>query len=323
METNRVLADKLRQIGIHYQLENDPFRAKTFLNGAKLVENHPEEILTGAQAQQLRGIGKSLGLEIDKILTTGTSPRLQSLQDEASQWKDTMDLLTGVYGIGPVQAQKFMDAGITTLEDLSTQKLTDAQRLGLDFYHDLQQRIPRSEIEQFSQILSEAWVDFETQWEIVGSFRRRADSSGDIDVLVKQQPGMKLSELVDALAEMSSGNLFDDSLLVGTLAEGSKKFMGIIQLENNPARRLDILMVPEQEWPYALVYFTGSKEFNVKMRQRALDQGLTLNEHRLADSTTGRTPVFWDEDLDLPFEISEESDLFEVLDMDWVEPWDR
>jgi len=323
MDTNLDLAEKLRLIGVYYQILGDQWRSKTFLTAASKIEKFPELILSGAQAQKIKGIGPSVATQIDQLLESGTSDRLEELEAQAQDWKASMDLLLGVYGIGPVQARKFIEAGVTTLEDLSRQKLTKAQELGLDFYHDLQERIPREEIDQLKQLLQQAWAPFETEWEIVGSYRRRKPDSGDIDVLIKQKPSLRLSDLVDALYQVPSGNLLNEPLVVGDLAEGKKKYMGIIQYGDHPARRLDLLLVPEQEWPFALVYFTGSKEFNVQMRNKALALGMTLNEHRLADSKTGEPARLMDLDTGEPFTIRDEQDLFDALDMDYLEPWER
>ena len=66
------------------------------------------------------------------------------------------------------------------------------------------------------------------------------------------------------------------------LAHGAPKFMGICTLGKLPPRRLDILLTPPEEYGYALLYFTGSQQFNIKVRHHALSKGYTLNEHVLS-----------------------------------------
>jgi DNA polymerase/3'-5' exonuclease PolX len=79
------------------------------------------------------------------------------------------------------------------------------------------------------------------------------------------------------------------------------------------ARRLDLLVTPPEEYPFAVLYFTGSDGFNVAMRAHALTRGFTLNEHALTQVSTGR-PVGG---------IKTERDIFTVLKLQWREPEDR
>jgi len=90
--------------------------------------------------------------------------------------------------------------------------------------------------------------------------------------------------------------------------------MAICRLPGRPARRLDLLLTPEEEYACALLYFTGSDQFNVAVRQHALQKGYTLNEHRLTPTTesTPKPPPFHDEE-----------DLFHFLGLAYVPPENR
>ena len=105
---------------------------------------------------------------------------------------------------------------------------------------------------------------------IAGSYRRRAKDSGDIDVLLKGTPAL-YKRFIDVLQK--KGYLYE------TLAKGAKKYFGMGKLSNCLTfRRIDIMVTKPQEYPFAILYFTGSKEFNTLMRQHALDRGLSMNE---------------------------------------------
>jgi DNA polymerase (family 10) len=88
------------------------------------------------------------------------------------------------------------------------------------------------------------------------------------------------------------------------MAFGKRKFMGVI----NDKRRLDLLAVPPSKYPFALLYFTGSKEFNINMRKRALQKGMSLSEHGLKGNNQS---------------IQSEEDVFKVLDMEYLPPEKR
>ena len=99
--------------------------------------------------------------------------------------------------------------------------------------------------------------------------------------------------------------------------------MGLCKLESDlPNRRIDIMYTRPDEYPFAILYFTGSKEFNQKMRQHANEKGFTLNEHGIEeysdDPTTICNPID-PNDIDL----STEKDIFDLLEYEYVDPTER
>jgi DNA polymerase beta len=149
---------------------------------------------------------------------------------------------------------------------------------------------------------------------VVGSYRRGAESSGDIDVLLM---------LPDTMSKKDQGELFKDTIemlketnyIVDSLAEGPKKFLGYVRLnEESKVRRLDLLMTPREEFAYAILYFTGSQNFNVAFRRYAQEQGYTINEHIMKPVKEGIE--------DAP-RMDEEKDIFDYLGLQYVEPEKR
>jgi DNA polymerase beta len=208
--------------------------------------------------------------------------------------------------------------GIKTIADLrktlagDPDLLNDVQKMGLKYYEDSIERIPRQEMEMHEALILTA-LDPRFTGVVVGSYRRGAASSGDIDVLLM---------LPDTLSKKEQGQLFLETIqmlkesdyIVDTLAQGPKKFLGYVRLEGEKARRLDLLMTPEEEFAYAILYFTGSQNFNVAFRSYALEKGYTLNEHTLKPVKEGVPPV--------P-PMKAEEDIFAFLGLEYVEPEQR
>ena len=145
--------------------------------------------------------------------------------------------------------------------------------------------------------------------DIVGSYRRGAVSSGDIDVLIRVPTSMTQATAQKHFAayiEKLQSILYIDEIL----AQGPKKCMAISSIDK--ARRLDLLLTPADEYAYALLYFTGSDKFNVAFRSHALSRGYTLNEHTMTHVETGQT---------VPAET--EADIFGALGLRYIAPTQR
>lgn len=144
---------------------------------------------------------------------------------------------------------------------------------------------------------------------IVGSYRRKLETSGDIDLLIK------IKDKNDNLGILNSivDELKKEKYILEVLANKDKKFMGIVSI-NGIARRLDMLITIPEEFPYAELYFTGTKEHNIKIRNKARELGYTLNEHRLEKIKTDVK--------DIPL-MKTEKDIFTFLNMEYLEPTKR
>ncbi|XP_012931520.1 DNA polymerase beta isoform X2 [Heterocephalus glaber] len=157
-----------------------------YRKAASVIAKYPHKIKSGAEAKKLPGVGTKIAEKIDEFLATGKLRKLEKIrQDDMSS---SINFLTRVSGIGPSAARKFVDEGIKTLEDLrkNEDKLNHHQRIGLKYFEDFEKRIPREEMLQMQDIvLSEVKkLDSEYIATVCGSFRRGAESSGDMDVLL-------------------------------------------------------------------------------------------------------------------------------------------
>lgn len=305
--------DTLRQADL---MDKFVFPARAYATAIEALQSLPGPITKLDDVKGVKGVGAKIQLKIEEILTTG---KLKAADEVRAKLPlEAYEVLQKVHGIGPAKAKDLVKAGITTLDQLrkasaeNAKLLTAAQKLGLHYYEDALLRIPRDEmVEHESLILS--GLDSQFTGTVVGSYRRGAASSGDIDVLLTLPDTMSKKEQGELFTEMVT--LFKEVYIVDTLSSGPTKFLGYARLdEEHPVRRLDLLMVPKSEYAYAILYFTGSQQFNVAFRSFALDKGYTLNEHRMEPTKEGVPPV-------PPMETEE--DIFRFLGLVYVEPFHR
>jgi len=270
--------------------------------------------LTEHNIKSIKGVGDSLYKKIDDIKKTGTTSMYENIKDIKDPRKEFMD----IHGVGPKKAKELVDAGYGSIEELRKSKdkdslLNNVQLLGLKHYDDLLLRIPYEEIQKHERLLKNvlAKVDKSAELTIAGSYRRKKDDSGDIDVLLTSTDKTTYDKFIKKLKK--------DAYLIEDLAFGRKKYNGISKLGRaGPGRRIDIMYTKSHEYPFAILYFTGSKEFNQMMRKEANDKGYTLNEYNIEELTEEKNVVDPNGE-----EIKTEKDIFDFLEMGYVEPWQR
>ena len=267
-----------------------PFKARAYGTVIQQLQTEQEPIYTMADLADVKGMGEKIREKVKEILETGQLKAAEAAKETYSL--KAHDELQGVYGIGPAKATELIRKGIRSVEELRNQVqqdktiLNDKQRIGLQYYEDLLQRIPREEMAEHEALL----VSFAPMpAELVGSYRRGADSSGDIDVLLRAPQGQTVRDTQSMFYQYVQ-KLINDGYIQEILALGPHKCMAISRLPLVPdatrvSRRLDLLVTPDEEYACALLYFTGSDRFNVAFRQHALQKGYTLNEHALTPLT--------------------------------------
>jgi DNA polymerase/3'-5' exonuclease PolX len=269
--------------------------------------------------KNIDGIGVKMEKKIKEILETGSLA--SALRAKELYNIDALDALQNIYGVGPAKATELVKAGYTSIaqlrEELKTNPklLNDKQKIGLQYYEDLLERIPRAEMEEHRDILYTLLPDEMESYdtEIVGSFRREATNSGDIDVLIRVPTGVTPKAAKDSLAlyvKMLEGFGYIEEVL----ALGEHKCMAISRMYNGKPRRLDLLMTPDEEYAYAMLYFTGSDIFNVAFRTYTENKGYKLNEHTLTPIREG-VPI-------VPY-MKTEKDIFKFLGLRYIEPSKR
>ncbi|KAL4646569.1 DNA polymerase beta [Arapaima gigas] len=157
---------------------------------------------------------------------------------------------------------------------------------------------------------------------ICGSYRRGAESSGDIDILLTHPNFTSQSEKQPRLLHAVVEHLESLGFITDTLSKGDTKFMGVCQLahgdeeEECPHRRIDIRLIPKDQYYCGVLYFTGSDIFNKNMRTHALEKGFTLNEYTIRP--LGVTGVAGE-----PLLVDSEKDIFDYIQWKYREPKDR
>jgi NAD-dependent DNA ligase len=277
---NESFIDLLNKLSEIMMKHGEPFRAKAYQKAQDTILKYPSIITSVQQLEGFAGIGPTIMDKLKEYVETGT---LRILEQEKN---NPINIFTDVYGIGPKKAEDLVKAGVKTIAELRIKQnelLNEIQKIGLTFYEDILQRIPRSEIEQYKTIFEKCFVKHnETDaFEIVGSYRRGAQDSGDIDIIITGLTSLAYKNLID--------NLIKNKIILHVLSSGPSKTLVITRLPNSSvARRVDFLYTPLNEFPFAILYFTGSKIFNTIMRQTALDQGYTFNEHGIYHLTSDK-----------------------------------
>ncbi|VVU94690.1 DNA polymerase beta palm [seawater metagenome] len=288
---------------------------------------------------EIKGIGKGAVKRIHEILSTGTLVELEGLEKKDGSKKQVLKELQQVIGIGRSIAVDLLDKyKLKSVEDLISRNkkgeipLNNKILLGLKYHNIYKMNIPRKEIEESYEFMNRVIKKMNRQLEldknnklkiqICGSFRRGKPLSNDIDVLItkkgtlsknKKEDAKYLNKFVHKLKKLRSQNnnkpfLIDDM----TDKKSTYKYMGFCKFKDNPPRRIDIIFIPYESYPCALLYFTGSKETSVIMRNKAKEQGWKLNENELYDKVNKKQ-----------IKVKSEEEIFQKLEMEYLNPIDR
>ena len=297
----------LKALGEYEQNNGQGFKASAYLKAIKSM--YQLDTIDMSSLLSMKGIGKGLAEKIMCIVNTGTCSQYEAIKNV----KDVRTDFLQISGVGPKKATELVSQGFTSIESLRNDPnvntiLNAKQVIGLTHYEDILERIPQIEIDKHDIYLKSVlkFLNPQAELTIAGSYRRKAKDSGDIDVLLKGTPEL-YKTFIDLLEK--KGYLYE------TLAKGSKKYNGMCKLSGCLTfRRIDIMITKPEEYPFAILYFTGSKDFNTLMRQHALDKGYTMNEYSLKHISDKSV-------VDHVFET--EKDIFEYLEYTYVEPWKR
>ena len=304
-EINLELSEIFSLLAGYYTIERDKERARAFKNASLGVAEYNKPIQTGRQARDdIIGVGESSEQIIDEYLNTGQVRRLQDLEAKYADRKKFTDYFQSFYGIGPATASKFYDLGFRSITDSKLQKhLTSAQKTGIVWHEHLKIPIPRNEMNEIHRKIWDLLTPHNIHFDLAGSYRRSEATSGDVDILIEHTPNVSMTHILEYLRP----------IIIAELAVGDVKFMGICRLsEKYAAHRIDIRLIDSTSYPSALLYFTGSKRFNILMRQRAISLGLTLNEYGLYYNPTGEY-----------YPITSEKEVFDLLHVVEIPPEGR
>jgi NAD-dependent DNA ligase/DNA polymerase/3'-5' exonuclease PolX len=298
------LMEKLSDIMLK---QGESFRARAYQKAQETIMSYPDDITSPEQLKGKPGIGPAIMEKLNEYVQTGT---LKILEREKN---NPVNILADVYGIGPKKAKELVDGGITSIAQLreNQQLLNDIQKVGLQYYEDVLKRIPRSEIEDYKVIFDRAFPKVEdAKLEIVGSYRRGAQASGDIDAIITSSSPQVFTNFID--------NLLKEKVILYVLSRGPTKCLVMAKIPSSDSvRRVDFLYTNPEEFPFAILYFTGSKIFNTVMRHVALENGYTMNEHginKMEGKKKGEK---------VAHHFTSEEDIFDFLGLVYKSPTER
>ncbi len=293
-------------LGNHEKNNGETFKASAYFRCIKNIQDLPT--LNEESLKSVKGIGKSLCDKIMNIINTGTCPAYEKIKNV----KDAKEDFLKISGVGPKKAKELIK-NFTSVKQLVQAPnlkdiLNDKQLIGLKYYDDILERIPYHEIDNHYKYMIDCLhkIDPNAEMTIAGSYRRKSKDSGDIDVLLKGDTKL-YKKFIDTLQK--KGYLYE------TLANGTKKYNGMCKLHDYLTfRRIDIMITKPEEYPFAILYFTGSKDFNTLMRQHALNLGFSMNEYSLKHIS--------DKSI-VNHTFTTEKDIFDYLNYPYVEPSER
>ena len=291
-------------------LKEDPFKPRAYEKAARAVGGYHADIdgfdLTGIL--EIPNVGKSIGEKIEEFLHSGTIATLDELRDQIPA--GVRQLLT-IPGLGPKKAmQLYSQLHISSVDEL-LQALDEGRLAGLKGFGARTEENIRRGIERLQGsggrvLLSAAMEAAETVLErlrelsavrraaYAGSLRRMVETIGDVDLLVaSEDPG--------PVMEAFTGYGFVDRIL----ATGDTK-SSIVTREG---LQVDLRVVPPEVWGAAMIYFTGSKPHNIRIREMAVRKGLKLSEYGLFRAKSGRLIV-----------AETEEEVYERLGLPWIPP---
>jgi DNA ligase (NAD+) len=322
---------------------DSPFKSRAYTRAQESILEIQTDITDVKSLRGIPGIGASIIQTLEEYVATGKIAKLE-------EYKSTPIHVFGeIYGVGPKKAEELAKQGFKSIADLRQKLKNDpnilnaTQKVGLQYYEDILERIPRKEIDEyhyeFSKVLSQrrnpehersgtmrnpehersgtmrnlAEPVEPANYEIVGSYRRGALSSGDIDVIFTSADVALFDQFLDSLIH--------NGVIKEVLSRGKSKCLVIACLPSHKGRRqgfvhrrVDFLYTTPAEFPFAVLYFTGSKGFNVVMRNHALARGYSMNEHGMTVKATGQPVGHY---------FSREADIFDFLGLEYKLPEER
>ncbi|MFO0960149.1 MAG: DNA polymerase/3'-5' exonuclease PolX [Isosphaeraceae bacterium] len=309
MQTAQV-ARVLEQMGTLMEVRGEnPFRCRAYHNAAQALRGLPDdlaEMIAQGRLKDVPGIGEAIHQKIVTLVTTGSLPAFDALKSDTPPG---LVALLRVPGLGPKKIKQLHDElKITSLADLrlaaESGKIaglkgfgTKAEakiKEGIAFLEKAGDRILQSTARRLAEPLLAAVRSSPgvIRAEVCGSLRRRAETSGDLDIVFASDSP------ADVLAAFAKRPEVEEVLGLGE-TKASVRVAGGVQC--------DVRGVAEVQYPFALHYFTGSKAHNIAMRRRAIAHGYKLSEYGLEG------PDGW-----IPCE--DEAALFEALGLSYIPP---
>jgi len=293
----------------------NPFKIRAYANAARALETLSGDLpkmIAENRLQEMEGIGKAIAEKITTLMQTGRLEYYEKLRDE---FPPEISVLFELQGLGAKKIKALYEtlgiSSITKLERACKEgKVAPLPGFGAKTSENIVKAIQqhRKSLGQFRlgdvMALAEGLLDdlrghpLVILAQIAGSYRRKKEIVRDLDFIVSTRHPAEVFE-----------DFVNHSEVESVIARGDTKTSVLL----TSGIQCDLRAVSSDEYPFALNYFTGSKEHNVRMRTRALDRGWSLNEYRFSKAEGRELKKA------LP-EIRSETDIYRALGLAYIEP---
>lgn len=303
----------LNEVGSLLELDGaSSFESRAYENAARAIgaqEGEIGELFQSGRIARLPGMGKTMLANVTELMTTG---RLQKREDLLARIPPGLRQMLRISGLGPKRIRQISQTlNITTLADLKA-AAEDGRIAALPGFGAKSQENILKGIEFLTQHADHYRYDVaEAQANAIadalralpqvkrlsvgGSLRRHKEVIGDIDILASVTRDEDRDAIMDHLVGLPN--------VIAITGKGETKTSVVLQ----PGIALDLRVVRDDEYPYALHHFTGSKEHNIAVRTRAHAEGIKVNEYGLFRG-------------DQIIPCADEAEVFRALGMDYIEP---
>ena len=316
------IADVLDKIATLLELKGEnPFKIRAYTNAARSIETfggNLGDLKNEETLEKIPGVGKAIAAKIKELAETGS---LRFFEDLRSEFPAEILELFALPGLGAKKIKALYEqVGVSSIAQLQT--ACEAGRVAElpGFGKTTQEKLCRAIAErtkhagsfQFGSIATEAETlqdDLRAHPDalhvcIAGSYRRKKEIVRDLDFIVATSAPAEITAM-----------FVQHPLVESVIAQGPTK--SSVRLQSGI--QCDLRVVSGAEYPFALNYFTGSKEHNIVVRNRALQRGWTLNEYRLAPAPVDETSARKKVTAKIPV-VREEAELYRALELDYIPP---
>lgn len=325
VEGNQLIIQELQKLADAFRSRGDTWRSHGYAKAISAIRRCGKVLESYEDAISLPGVGEKMASKVWEILETGSLRKVSEVCKEDKT--KALELFTNIWGVGPSTADGWYQQGCRTLDDVMEKvSLSKQQQIGLKYFDDFSQHIPRNEVEEVAQLVSVAAKSIDPLLSItlVGSFRRGKDSCGDIDIMIiKPDHFISKDILSELLRSLKKSGLVTDDLVSMENKGNQRKYLGVCRLpgENRKHRRLDIFVVPKSEEAPALMHYTGSALFNRSIRLLAAKKGMSLSEHGLFAGIVREGLKVLNDGYIIP--TASEELIFQALDLEYRPPEER
>lgn len=308
---NKDVSDILNELADLLDIEGaNEFRVRSYRQAAQTIddlsENVRDKVEEGEDLTEIPDIGESMADKIEEIVETGSLEQLKEMEERVPEELST---LLNLEGLGPERVKDLhqkleIDSREDLVEAVENEEIRELEGFGKKMEENIRQELERGKgeeertmlrvAEEYAEPLLDYLREIEdiSKVEMAGSYRRRKETVGDLDILVLCDDHKKVMDHFTSYEDVEE-----------VVSKGETK--STVRLKSG--LQVDLRVIAEESYGAAMMYFTGSKAHNIELRDRAIDRDMKLNEYGL-----------FEDDEAVARETEEE--IYDVLDLAWITP---